>query len=310
MNRADFFLTVAKWLACAAVVDWLIGRTFMRAAIHMPKSPFLLTLYQILGVVGQFAFVLTGLLALVAFGVLAWQQRFKWYGALSCVLGALAGASLVFVVIPPTGAWRIAYHLLFLAAIVFIGAQAQRSHNLQVWLVPALAVACSEMYVLTAAFNNAVGAGAALPGTLWFNLGELFVAAGGILLWWLLARRRATRRMYLLALAPALLFSASFWANPAMTGIMAMWSMGLSLYLPWIVYTLSIWGAGVTFLVFLRDDVRASIALVLLVAGGFAPQMSAHAFLSLLGLWLLAIANPNPLTARAPNLRAAPVTQT
>lgn len=312
MNRADFFLTLCKWLACAAVADWLLGRTFMRAAIHIPKPPPILALYEILGVVSQFAFVLTSVLALSALGVLVWQQRRKWHGALSFVLSVLVLASLVFVVIPPLEWWSVGYHLFVLAAIVLMGAQARRANNLRVWLVPALAVACSELYVLSAAFNNASGMDAGFFNLLWFNLGELLIAASGIVLWWFLARRRATRRINFLALAPALLFSASFLLNPSMTGIMAIWSTGLSLYLPWVIYSLSIWGACVTFLVYLRADVRVSIALVLFAAGGFAPQLSAHAFLSLLGLWLLAVSQSTveQSASHASDARIVPLAQT
>lgn len=310
MTRAEIFLTVCKWLACAAAFDWLVGRTLLRAAIHMPKAPPVLALYQILGGVSQFAFVLTGVLALAAFGILIWQLRHKWHGALSLVLSALVAASLVFVVIPPFGWWSVAYHLLALAAIVLMGLQARHANNLRAWLAPALAVACSELYVLSAALNNALGMNAGFLNLFWFNLGELFVAASGILWWWFLARRRATRRAYLLGFLPTTLFAAAFLANPSMTGIMAIWSTGVSLYLPWILYGLSIWGASVTFLVFLRADARVSIALVLFAAGGFAPQLSTHTFLSLLGLWLLAISDisarqMNP-SARASDLASAP----
>ena len=312
MRRADFFLTVCKWLACAAVVDWLIGRTFIRAAIHMPKSPPLLALYQALGVVGQYAFILTSVLALFALGVLVWQQRFRWRGALSFVLSVLAMSSVVFVVIPPMEWWSVGYHLLALTALVLIGVQAKRSNNLQVWLIPALAVACGELYILSAAVNNASDIAVASLNLLWFHLGELFVAASGIALWWFLARRRATRRMYLIALAPALFFGAAYVSNPSMTGVMAIWSMGLSLYLPWLVYAFSVWGASVAFLVFLKEDVRVSIALVLFAAGGFAPQLSAHAFFSLLGLWLLAISQitEHETVPRASDARAVPIPQT
>lgn len=310
MTHAEIFLTVCKWLACAAAFDWLVGRMLLRAAIHMPKAPPVLALYQILGGVSQFAFVLTGVLALAALGILIFEQRHTQRGALSFVLGALAALSLAFVFIPPFGWWSVAYHLLALAAIVLIGLQARHAHNLRAWLAPALAVACSELYVLSAALNNALGMNAGFLNLFWFNLGELFVAASGILWWWFLARRRAPRRASLLGIVPALIFTVAFLVNPSMTGILAIWSTGVSLYLPWVVYGLSIWGASVTFFVFLRADARVSIALGLLAAGGLAPQLSAHAFLSLLGLWLLAIADiairPMNPSARASDLARAP----
>lgn len=308
MNRADFFLTLCRWLACAALVDWLVGRTLTRAAIHMPKAPPVLALYQIMGVVGQFAFVLTGILALVTLGALIWQTRRQWHGALAVVLSILALASLVFVIIPPVGWWSVVYQVLALAALVLIGAQARRKGNLRVWLVPATAVVCGELYQLSAALNNALHFSDPAPfTTVLFNLGEALVVASGFVLWWAYARGRARWRIWLLALLPALAFAAMYLFNPSITGITAIWSMGLSLYLPWLLYALSIWFVTVTLLVSLRGEGRVGLAILLFAAGGYAPQLSTHAFLILIALWLLAVsqAPANVPASRASNALAA-----
>lgn len=289
MSRADFFLTLCRWLACAALLDLFIGRTLTRAAIHMPKSPFLLLMYQAVGVVGQFAFTVTGVLALVTLGVLIWRTRRQWYGGLSLVLVGLGVSSLVFVVVPPTGWLGVGYHTLVLAAVALIGAQARRSAELRVWIVPAMAVVCGELYALSAALSNtlAFNEPAAL-NLMFFNLGEGFIVASSFVLWWALARGRANLRIWVLAFVPALAFAAMYLANPSITGIMSIWSMGLSLWLPWPLYALSIWLVTITLLVSWRGEGRIAFGILLFVASGYAPQLSAHAFLGLIGLWLLA----------------------
>lgn len=91
-----------------------------------------------------------------------------------------------------------------------------------------------------------------------------------------------------MAAGPALAFTGLYLANPALTGTLAVWSTGLTLYLPWPLYTLSLWLAGVTATTALRRKEPAGRAILLLAGGGYAPQLSTQAFLGLIALWLLA----------------------
>jgi hypothetical protein len=90
----------------------------------------------------------------------------------------------------------------------------------------------------------------------------------------------------LLAALPAIGYSALTLANPSMAGILAIWSTGLTLYLPWPLYALSLWLFGMTFLALRRQNHPAAWALLLLAAGGYAPQLSSQAFFGLIGLSL------------------------
>ena len=85
--------------------------------------------------------------------------------------------------------------------------------------------------------------------------------------------------------------------NPAMSGILAIWSTGLTLYLPWPLYAVSLWLVSVAAIVSLRRGDPAGWAILLLVAGGYAPQLSAQLFLSLIALWLLAPPVTQPAVA-------------
>lgn len=289
MTRSNAFWTLCCWLTGTALVDWLVGRTLTRAAIFMPKAPPMIVLYQAFAWIGQLAFTLTGILALVTLGALIWRMRRWMYGALSLVLGGLLLASLVFVVIPPVGWMSVGYHVLTLAAIALMGMHARKSSNLRLFVVPALAVGCGELYALSAALNNTLQFEGSGELTLaLYNLGEALVAASGFALWWAYARGRADRRIWLLALVPALAFSIGYLANPSLTGVTAMWSTHLSLWLPWLLYALSIWCATSVVLVSWRGDRQIALAMALFAAGGYAPQLSTHAFLGLIALWLLA----------------------
>jgi hypothetical protein len=72
-----------------------------------------------------------------------------------------------------------------------------------------------------------------------------------------------------------------------MTGILAIWSTGLTLYLPWPVYAVALWLAGKVVIQTLKQGNRVGWAILLLAAGGYAPQLNIHAFLGLIALWLL-----------------------
>jgi hypothetical protein len=130
-----------------------------------------------------------------------------------------------------------------------------------------------------------------LPGLpvsteLLFNAGELLVLVSVLALWWSIARK-AQASIWLIAALPALLFAVPRLLSPAMTGIMTIWSTGLTLFLPWPVYVVALWLAGVTVLYAPQQGDLAGWAIIMLLAGGFAPQLSIQAFLGLIALWLL-----------------------
>lgn len=287
-QRTSLYLLI-RWLALVAVADWLINRSLTRFAIFMPKSGIVLTLYQALTEVGQFAFTLTGLLAVVTLSWLAWEGRQRQRGLWSLIILALLASSLIYVVIPPRDWMPVSYHLLMLAAIVLLAVRLPL-----VLILPGVALFVGELYQLGAAVGNAL----VLPGPIpWsstlFNVGEMLVVASAYALWFVYGRGRTGYLTWLLAAILALSFAIFYFFQPAMAGIMVIWSIGLTLYLPWPLYALSMWLAGATFGVSLRRYNGVSWAILLLLAGGYAPQVSTYAFLGLVALWLLS-AEPVP----------------
>jgi hypothetical protein len=90
-------------------------------------------------------------------------------------------------------------------------------------------------------------------------------------------------------------------ATPTMTGILTVWSTGITLYLPWPLYGFSLWLAGVAILRVRKTEEQVGWAILLLATGGFTPQLSAQANLALLALWLLS--EPTVQTAGHPIYR-------
>jgi len=284
-----------RWLTLAALADWLITRTLTRSAIFVPKSPPVITAYEALGLIGQWAFTLTSLLALVAVGWMAFRLLRARRGiVLPITLLGLLALSLLFVVIPPGGWLAVDYHLLVIAAAGLIGwgmwTRAGGGGRKIAWVFPALALLAGEALQLNQALFGAMRWPGPPPGAMTlFNLGELFAVLSMVGLWWAYCWYPGQDgiRPYVLAALPALAFSAAHLINPAMTGIVAIWSTGLTLYLPWPVYAVSLWLAGVVVFASLRRGDAVGWAVLLLAAGGYAPQLSTQVFLILIALWLL-----------------------
>jgi hypothetical protein len=311
--KTDTQPTLIRWLTIVALFDWFVTRTVTRAAIFVPKPPPVIVLYEALNMAGQLALTLAGLLVL---GVLGWVAWRAWQGQgiagrlLALALAGQVGLSLFFLVIPPAGWLASASHLLYFAVIALLLALALRTRPRSLpWalVLPAFALAAGRLHQAIPTLYATLQWPGPPPLTgLLFNLGELLVVASVFALWWSYGRG-ATWQVWLAAALPALAFVGSHLSNAAMTGILAVWSVGLTLYLPWPVYTFSLWLAGVTVIVALRRGDPVGWAILLLLSGGYAPQLSLQAFLGLIALWLLAEAAQRPVTVQAIGQRSVPL---
>ncbi len=325
-QAASLNLPLFQWLAFAALADWLITRTLTRMAIFMPKSAAVVVIYQAAGLAGQLATTLAGLLGLAALGWIVWRE---WQGGsawLALVLVGLGVFSLAFLIVPPSGWLMVTNHALGLAAVtqtLRISPGPSRSRPVPdlrygVWerpgrdagrgapswhgvagagknlrvsiaLLPGMALLAGRLHQAMAALYTAMGwpGPPFLAGAL-FNLGELLVVLAAAGLWWVYGQG-VSWRIWLGAGLPVLIFAAMRLAIPSMTGILAIWSTGLTLYLPWPLYVAGLWLAGVAILASLRRGDPAGWAILLLAASGYAPQQSHQVFMGMIALWLLAV---------------------
>ncbi|HKZ53842.1 MAG TPA: hypothetical protein VJ123_00065 [Anaerolineales bacterium] len=325
-----------RWLAYAALADWLLGRTLSRSAIFMPKTPLVISAYQALNFLAAFAATLASLLAWIALLWIAWrswqafgevrrrprrQARYDadgGVGALGEDVGVgldsgggradqrrfLAGAfaasmpltilALVLLsgygLIRPLNGWAsISNHLLGLLLVSMLMAQGwgrTRQKPKPSTLVPATAIILGILYQLLPAAQPELGLmGPPLSNAL-FGLGELLFVLTAVAVWWENGRS-APGWAYGVAAGPALAFAALRLANPALAGILAIWSAGLTLYLPGPLYGLGIWLGSVATIAMLKEGRPAAWAILLFASAGFAPQLSTQLFLALIGLWIL-----------------------
>lgn len=319
--KISFPLVLLRWLVAAALFDWLVTRTLTRSAIFMPKPPPVLLAYQALGLAGQVALSLTSLLALSALGWIAWHtwQTRHTVGLPLALLGQ-AILSLLFLVIAPVGWLALIGHFCYLLAVAlcllpgWFGQNknsAWRPAPMVAYLLPALALISGRLHqALPAWYATWQWPGPPPLTGLLFNLGELLIVLSCLALWWVYGRG-ARWPVWLGAALPALALSGAHLTNAAMTGILAVWSMGLTLYLPWPLYALSLWCAVVTVMATRQSSANAvGWAILLLAASGYAPQLSVQAALSLIALWLLATPAPDRVAGHAapPALQPRPTT--
>src|SRR3972149_8839157 len=108
-----------RWLALAALAEWLIGRSLTRAAIYIPKSAPMLAAFRGLTLAGQLALTLASLLALLTVVAITWRGGRNL--ALSALLSALVAASLVSMVVPLGGGGGLLYHAATLIVVGLLG---------------------------------------------------------------------------------------------------------------------------------------------------------------------------------------------
>jgi hypothetical protein len=289
------FTLFLRLLVLAALLDWLLTRTLTRLAIFMPKTPAMISGYEILSFVGQVGSSLAGLLVLTGLGWIIcyeWRRGSRW---LPLVLATQIGLSLLFLVVIPFGWSAVARHVLTLAAIFLLAHPILKSRSQSgqlprqqmLLLLPVLALSLGEFFHLSPAIYSLLRwPGPPAFSLTLFNLGEFFAVVTPMALWWVWGRG-APHRAWIIGSIPAILFGVLYLATPAMTGTIVIWSTGMTLYLPWPLYTLSLWVAGTTILAATGRQSTAGWAILLLAAGGYAPQFSVQIFLSLIGLWLL-----------------------
>ncbi len=287
--------SIFRWLTVAALADWLITRTLTRTAIFMPKPPPIISLYETLTLFGQLAFTLVGLLSIA---VMAWIARQSWQKhrsvGLPLVLLILIALSLGGLFVASAGWIAVGQGALRALAVLVVGWKSKSSPRERIgWIVPALAILLGELYQGLPAWYTALRWPGPPPFTgQLFNLGELMIVLTPCALWWAAGypwRATVARRNWW-AVLPVLAFVVAHTLNPAMTGILAIWSAGLTLYLPWPVYALSLWLAGALVSESAWRNQVAGWGILLLAAGGYSPQLSTQVLVSLIALWL--IANP------------------
>lgn len=276
-------------LPIAALTELLLVRTFYRVGIYIPKTGPFRVVYGGLTELGSFALDLSSVLAAVSLGLMAvgaWRSgRANTAFALgaflvSSVVVRLAGVELL----GPMA--RLAFALAVVAlAAPFLLSPAHGLHRSLVAVV-ATCFLLSSYAGLTADSVRLTGASFG-GGTGSQILAELLVVGAALLA---LAAWGATDRLRLrpvIVAAPlAATLLAAWAANGSITGILALWTVGLRLFLPMWLYALALWAFLATAIGWLPQHRYRSCGLVLLVVSG---MLLGSTYVQSIGLIALAL---------------------
>ena len=290
-NQVGFY-RLLQWLAVAALADWFFARTLSRSAIFMPKTPAMLTGFQAMLSLGNFAANVTSLLAITTMAWIGWRLALKGQRALPIAIGTLLVFSLGALLIAPPALMTLAYHLIVMAAILLIARPIVRgSHGAAqavAVILAAAAVFASELHQAAAALSAVFNTGSSSNlGFTAFNVGEALVVASGLAFGWWMRPQRDERWIWAVAALPAIAFGGFYLGAPSISGLLTIWSLGLTMFLPWPLYALSLWAVTAAMLTGLKRGHPIGLAIPMLVAGGFASRLSTQLFLSLIALYLM-----------------------
>lgn len=297
--------TTARWLMIAILLDLVVTRFALRAAIFVPKDPAVAEVVAVtarLGAVVENLVALLALLLLVALTVA--QARARSSVALRgglVLTGAVAAAGIGLLAWPASPAAAIVAWSLTLAAAASLGAATRGLPGMPLAVPLALLAAAIGLpagarviEALAAAIPGAgaadlaadLAAGLSAAGQLCFVAGAILAGLLGLRTAWRDGSRRPIGQLAVgLAVAGVLLIFAA--VRPAELNLLLIWSVGFALDVPPLVVALvtGLAVAGIAALARRNSATATGMAIVLAAGTGLAASS-----LLLAGLLGLAVA--------------------
>ena len=290
-------------LLAAVLAETLLLRGVTRIGVHVPKGEGVAGAFQAASFLGSLAFNFASLLVIVLVVVILGSIVRRMEEGLSrLALGGLSGAMLIGLGLSLTTDAPAADALFGVAVAVLVGfitivtvseRRVGPAATLALILVAA-AYLSYQYYVLSYLFYQILDYGAVPPmSTTVLRLGEaLAVVAAAAAFWaWGLPRWRWVGKAGLSAVAAVLLALTLAGLSPASTmAILALWTTGLSLFLPFPVYLLALALYLLTLVACWRsgDAFWIAAGLLLVLLAGYMAESTYHHLLVLLGVAFVA----------------------
>ncbi len=291
----------------AALLETLLLRLVTRIGVHLPKEGAVTRAFEGASIFGSLAFNFASLLAIgLAVVVLASLARRMESGPARLALAGLSVAMLSGLAVSLITNSATADAVFGVAAALLVGViglvfarEANRTFSSRLALaLMVVAYLSYQYYILSHLFYRILDYGAVPPMSISvLRLGEvLAVAAAAAAFWaWGLPRWRWVGRGGLAAVAAVLLVLIFAGLSPYSTmAILALWTTGLSLILPFPVYLLALALYLLTLVACWRsgDGFWTAAGLLLVLLAGYMPEATYQHLLLLLGVAFLSRAVP------------------
>ena len=320
-------------LAWLAGVEWLLGRAISRLAASPVLDGPARTAIEALGAAGLFLLAPASLLAalllfvtVIRGGSQALKEGIRSRAVLMTYLGIFGIVSVTFAAIQRAAWLSISYVILAALALgwvaVYYALRRSATPSMRVGLLLVAGAYGGYLSYLLLQELGRAGQPASLPPIVIRDLGEVCLVAAPFFFFAAISvpyRQWARPARWLLPTLLALAFSMAnivdMIANQGFTGVFAIWSIGLSYFLPWPLYAFSLALYVYSVLTcFARTDMKSPLAtksraigLLLLTFASYELQFPYQYVLALLSLLLLSgLVEPFGILA-APENRPGPM---
>lgn len=302
---------IVKGLLVAGIIEFALIRTFSRMGIFLPAREPIMSIFNLMMFIGSVSFNFASLLVIFAL-TLSSYYLLKHPPVSERAIGTLiipvVALSLLFLAITPSLISSIIYNMLSLALILMLGftlaEQGRKVENFFGVLV-ALSFASTYLFKTLPLIDQVLGSSMNSSGVTVLNLGEALAVAATPLIFFIAYRskRGSGETLYtgntmaiITATAVAGLFASFYLANPWIASIMAVWTLGFTLYLPFPFYPVAIWLFFYSIVSLPKDRKGLAYGLLLILLAGHLMQLTYLNLLAILGMVLAS--KPELLEAR------------
>lgn len=289
LAAAQFLPTLMFATVAAALVELTLLRLLSRVAIHIPDVPALRGVYSAAVQAGTVTFPVAALLAaaLVTVAAMAMLPRAP---ILAIPALALLGAQAALLVAGESALGTAAHQ--WLLAVALLAVLFYSTSRRMALFVAGVGVAQAAGLAQAASANLAAEGGWALPLSV-AGAGESLLLVTLLAAPVLVGPRRWSRRDVIAGGVVALIGAGMLFGNASTARTLALWTFGLGMPLPALLYAITAGAMAATLIALLRTGaIERAGALTLIVLGGFVPPNSYQAGLLLAGVMLLVLEQP------------------
>lgn len=293
---------IVKGLLVAGIIEFSLIRTFSRMGILLPPREPVMSIFNTMMFVGSVALNFASLLVIM---VLLWASYFllNYRSKADRIAGSLlvivVPLSLLFLAVTPSVLVSILYNILSLFLVTILGVSLiSEGGSIERWLGVAITLSFVTTYLfkILPLFDQLLGLSLNVAGVGILNLGEALAVVATPFVFLLTCRYRrgsgkallrGNLRAVIVSTTMAGLFGSFYLATPWITSILAVWTLGFTMYLPFPFYIIAIWLFLYSLFSLPAEKRGLAYGMVLILLAGHLIQLTYLNLLAILGMLLL-----------------------